>query len=65
MLETLALAGDGDRLARLVTELGRSPSPSAEPVLEAIGAHHPVRPVAKAARKALFLRRSRAAARHQ
>lgn len=65
MLEALALAGDGDQQARLATELGRSPSPSAEPVLEAVGAHHPVRPVAKAARKALFLRRSRAAARRQ
>jgi hypothetical protein len=65
MLATLALAGDDDRQARLATELGRSPAPSAESVLEAIGAHHPVRTVAKAARKALFLRRSRAAARHR
>jgi hypothetical protein len=65
MLETLALVGDDDRQARVATELGRSPAPSAEYVLEAIGAHHPVRTVAKAARKALFLRRSRAAARHQ
>ncbi|MGD0375653.1 MAG: hypothetical protein ABSB01_13845 [Streptosporangiaceae bacterium] len=65
MLGTLALAGDDDRQARLATELGLLPAPSAGSVLEAIGAHHPVRPVAKAARKALFLRRSRAAARHQ
>jgi hypothetical protein len=65
MLGTLALAGDDDRQARLATELGLSPAPSAEFVLEAIGAHHPVRPVAKAARKALFLRRSRAVARLQ
>jgi hypothetical protein len=65
MLGTLALAGDNDRQARLSTELGMSPAPSAESVLEAIGAHHPVRQVAKAARKALFLRRSRGAARHQ
>jgi hypothetical protein len=65
MLGTLALAGDDDRQARLATDLGLSPAPSAEFVLEAIGAHHPVRPVAKAARKALFLRRSRAAARRQ
>lgn len=63
MLETLTLAGNDDQQARLATELGRSPAPSAESVLEAIGAHHPVRTVAKAARKALFLRRSRAAAR--
>jgi hypothetical protein len=65
MLRTLALAGDDDRQALLATELGLSPAPSAEFVLEAIGAHHPVRPVAKAARKALFLRRSRAAASRQ
>jgi hypothetical protein len=65
MLATLALAGNDDRQARLATELGLSPAPSAEFVLEAIGAHHPVGPVAKAARKALFLRRSRAAGRHQ
>jgi hypothetical protein len=63
MLETLALAGGDNQQAQLATELGLSPAPSAESVLEAIGAHHPVRPVAKAARKALFLRRSRAAAR--
>jgi len=63
MLGTLTLAGDDDRQARLATELGLSPAPSAEFVLEAIGAHHPVRTVAKAARKALFLRRSRADAR--
>jgi hypothetical protein len=65
MLGTLALAGDDDRQAWLATQLGVSPAPSAESVLEAIGAHHPARPVAKAARKALYLRRSRAAARHQ
>lgn len=47
MLETLALAGDDDLQTRLATELGLSPAPSAESVLEAIGAHHPVRPVAK------------------
>ncbi len=58
MLGTLALAGGDDRQVRLATELGLSPALSAEPVLEAIGAHHPVRPVAKAARKALFLRHS-------
>jgi hypothetical protein len=63
MLGTLALAGDDDRQAQLATELGLSPAPSADFVLEAIGAHHPLKPVAKAARKALFLRRSRAAAR--
>jgi hypothetical protein len=63
MLEILALAGDDDRQALLATEFGRSSAPSAESVLEAIGVHHSVRTVAKAARKALFLRRSRAAGR--
>ncbi len=62
MLETLALAGDDDRQAGLAAEIGRSPAPSAESVLDAIGTHHPVKTVAKAARKALFLQRSRAAA---
>ncbi len=62
MLETLALAGDDDRQAGLATKIGRSPAPSAESVLDAIGAYHPVKTVAKAARKALFLQRSRAAA---
>jgi hypothetical protein len=65
MLGTLALAGDDSRQALLAAELWLSSAPSAESVLEAIGAHHPVRQVAKAARKALFLRRSRTAARHQ
>jgi hypothetical protein len=65
MLETLALPGDDNRQARLATELGLSPAPSAASVPEVIGAHHPVRQVAKAARKALFLPRSRTAARHQ
>jgi hypothetical protein len=65
MLATLELAGDNDRQARLALELGQSAAPSAESVLEAIGAHHNVRTVAKAARKALFLRRSRLAARPQ
>jgi hypothetical protein len=60
MLEALALAGDDNQQARLAAELGKSPAPSAEAVLAAIGTHYPVRTVAKAARKALFLRRSRA-----
>jgi hypothetical protein len=63
MLEVLSLAGEADQQARLATELGLSPAPSADSVLEAIGAHHTVRTVAKAARKALFPRHSRAAAR--
>jgi hypothetical protein len=65
MLATLALAGDHDQQAWLVGELGRSPAPSAEAVLAVIGADHPAKAVAKAARKAVFLRRSRAAAGHR
>ncbi|HUZ54622.1 MAG TPA: hypothetical protein VMU94_19115 [Streptosporangiaceae bacterium] len=58
---SLALAGDKAAQARLVSELGGSPAASAEPVLEAIGRNHPAKAVAKAARKALFQRRSRLA----
>jgi len=57
----LALAGDEAAQARLASELGGCATTSAEPVLEAIGRYHPVKAVAKAARKALFQRRSRLA----
>jgi hypothetical protein len=62
MLATLALAGGDGGQEKLVSDLGRSPSSAADMVLEAIGASHAVKTVTKAARKALFLRRSRAAA---
>jgi hypothetical protein len=62
LLETLALAGDEERQAAVVSELGHSQAQEAEVLLDVIGAEHQAKPVAKAARKALFLRRSRAAA---
>ncbi len=61
MLECLALAGDEAAQALLASELGTSPAAPAEAVLEGIGRNHPAKTVAKAARKALFLRRSRPA----
>lgn len=56
--DTLALAGDHERQVALLGGLWRSPSPATEVVLAAIGEVHPVKVVAKAARKALFKRRS-------
>lgn len=55
---TLALAGSHDTQVSLLRELWRSPNPATGSVLDALGATHPVRIVAKAARKALFQRRS-------
>ncbi len=60
MLASLALAGDDASQARLAGEIGRSAAASAEPVLAVIGRDHPSKTVAKAARKALFVWRSRA-----
>lgn len=59
LIASLALAGDDASQARIVTGLGTSPAPEAGAVLEVIGGTHPSKVVAKAARKALFLRRSR------
>ena len=59
LFECLALAGDASAQSRLVSELGGASAASAEVVLEAIGQHHSEKAVAKAARKALFRRRSR------
>lgn len=56
--DTLALAGDHERQVVLIGGLWRSPSPATGLVLAAIGEVHPVKVVAKAARKALFKRRS-------
>ena len=58
LCDTLALAGDHERQVALLGSLWRSPSPATEVVLAAIGEVHPVKAVAKAARKALFKRRS-------
>jgi hypothetical protein len=62
LLECLALAGDASAQSRLVAELGGVSAASAEVVLEAIGRNHSEQAVAKAARRALFRRRSRLAA---
>ncbi|MGI8807531.1 MAG: hypothetical protein ACR2KK_06765 [Acidimicrobiales bacterium] len=56
--DTLALAGDHGRQIAVIGRLWRLRSPATEFVLAAIGELHPVKPVAKAARKALFQRRS-------
>jgi hypothetical protein len=61
LFDCLALAGDETAQARLVSELGGSPSVSATAVLEVVGRNHPAKAVAKAARKALFQQRSRPA----
>lgn len=58
LCDTLALAGDHARQIAVLSDLWRSPSPATEVVLAAIGEVHPVKVVAKAARKALFKRRS-------
>ena len=58
LCDTLALAGDHARQIAVVGDLWRSPSPATELVLAAIGEIHPVKVVAKAARRALFKRRS-------
>ena len=58
LCDTLALAGDHERQVALIGGLWRSPSPATELVLAALGETHPVKVVAKAARKALFKRRS-------
>ena len=42
----------------MINGLWRSPSPATEVVLAAIGDVHPVKVVAKSARKALFKRRT-------
>ena len=62
LFECLALAGDASAQSRLVRELGGVSAASAEVVLEAVGRNHSEKAVAKAARKALFRRRSRLAA---
>lgn len=58
LCDTLALAGDHGRQVRVLDGLWRSTSPATEVVLAAIGEVHPVKVVAKSARKALFKRRS-------
>jgi hypothetical protein len=57
--QTLALVGDEDAQVRLVTRLGATPSLLTRHALNAIGKSVPVKSVAKAARKALFVHQSR------
>ncbi len=61
LLACLAAVGDEPAQAQVVGGLGKSTASPAGAVLEAIGRSHPAKPVAKAARKALFISRSRAA----
>jgi hypothetical protein len=58
LCDTLALAGDHQQQVAVIGRLWRSPSVATELVLAALGQVHPVKAVAKAARKALFQRRS-------
>jgi hypothetical protein len=48
-----------DMMPELMTRIWRLDHPRLAEVLEVIGAHHPAKPVAKAARKALFKHRNR------
>jgi hypothetical protein len=58
LCDTLALAGNEHHQIEVISRLWRSPSAATDTVLAAIGEHHPAKPVAKAARKARFQRRS-------
>ncbi len=58
LCDTLALAGGHDAQIGLIGRLWRSPSTATDTVLAAIAESHPVKAVAKAARKASFQRRS-------
>ena len=56
--ETLALAGDSEKQIAVLEGIWRLPSPATAKVLDAIGSLHADKRIAKAARKALFKRRS-------
>jgi hypothetical protein len=58
LLSTLALTGDHGRQVDVVAGMWKAPSPMAELVLTAVSQVHPTKVVAKAARRALFKRRS-------
>jgi hypothetical protein len=58
MAAALALAGSHEAQLALLARLWRSPSPATEAVLTALGRTHPSKVVAKAARRAVFQRRS-------
>lgn len=59
LLACLAMVGGETAQAQVVSDLGKEAMPQAGAVLEAIGQAHPAKSVAKAARKALFVMRSR------
>jgi len=62
LLACLAIVGGETTQAQVVGDLGKNAAPPTLAVLETIGRTHPARPVAKAARKALFVMRSRSRA---
>jgi hypothetical protein len=61
LLACLAIVGGETVQVRVVGDLGKKAAPPTGPVLEVIGRTHPAKSVAKAARKALFVMRSRLA----
>ena len=58
LVATLNVVGNHDAQTAALSGLGRSPSPTTLPVLDTLGRTHPVKYVAKAARKAAFQRRT-------
>jgi hypothetical protein len=58
LLSTLALVGDHGKQVDVVAGMWKAPSLMTEAVLTAVSQVHPTKLVAKAARKALFKRRS-------
>ena len=58
LVSTLALAGDHGRQVEVVAGMWRTASPMTDLVLTGVSRVHPTKVVAKAARKALFKRRS-------
>jgi len=61
LVSALGIAGDHGQQIAVIERLWRAPSPATDLVLAAIGEVHPSKVVAKAARKALFKRRSSSA----
>jgi hypothetical protein len=54
-----ALQGEEDLMPELMNSVWQMDHPRLDEVLEVIGGHHPAKPVAKAARKALMKHRNR------
>jgi hypothetical protein len=53
------LQGEEDMMPELMNSVWQMDHPRLDEVLEVIGEHHPAKPVAKAARKALMKHRNR------